>query len=339
MAGPRGVIQGKLGVGSGVWPCYEWRPFDSTFTYALPMSVLVAGTIAIDHVKTPDAEASDLLGGSASYAALSAALLGAEAHLIGIVGHDYPQKHLDMLRNEGVLLAGVEHSDGESFSWSGEYFDDLNKRVTHRVALNVLEDWQPKVPDSARDCELVVLANMSPDNQLSVLEQCQKPSFVVADTMDLWIEIATARLHDVLQRIDLFVINDSEARELAGVRNLVLAGEKLLDKGPEHVVIKLGEYGALLFGPEGFFFRCGAFPLRDVKDPTGAGDSFLGGLAGWLDGQGISKPDFEQLKRAIAYGSVAASFTCEDFSTLRLEDIGREDIEARFKLFRTHSEF
>lgn len=303
------------------------------------MSVLVAGTIAIDHVKTPDAEAGDLLGGSAAYAALSASLLGADVHLVGIVGHDYPNKHLDMLRGQGISLDGVEHSEGESFSWSGEYFDDLNTRVTHRVGLNVLESWQPKVPESARDCEVVVLANMSPDNQLAVLEQCRKPSFVVADTMDLWIEIATARLEQVLQRIDLFVINDSEARELAGVRNLVLAGEKLLDKGPEHVVIKLGEYGALLFGPEGWFFRCGAFPLREVNDPTGAGDSFLGGLAGWLDGQEIERPDFDQLKRAIAYGSVTASFTCEDFSTRRLEDIDREDIEARLRLFRRHSEF
>lgn len=303
------------------------------------MSVLVAGTIAIDHVKTPEEETADLLGGSAAYAALSAARMGAEAHLVGIVGHDYPQRHLDMLRNEGVLLDGVEHSEGESFSWSGEYFDDMNKRITHRVALNVLENWQPKVPESACSCGLVVLANMSPDNQLTVLEQCTDPDFVVADTMDLWIEIATARLHEVLERLDLFVINDSEARELTGTRNLVLAGERLLDKGPEHVVIKLGEYGALLFGPEGYFFRCGAFPLREVRDPTGAGDSFLGGLAGWLDGQGIRKPDFEQLKRAIAYGSVAASYTCEDFSTRRLEGITREDLEARFKLFQSHSSF
>lgn len=303
------------------------------------MSVLVAGTIAIDHVKTPDAEAGDLLGGSAAYAALSAALLGADVHLVGIVGHDYPKKHLEMLRGQGVSLDGIEHSDGESFTWSGEYFDDLNTRMTHRVGLNVLENWQPKVPETARDCGLVVLANMSPDNQLAVLDQCRNPRFVVADTMDLWIEIATARLAQVLERVDLFVINDGEARELAGVRNLVIAGEKLLDMGPGHVVIKLGEYGALLFGPEGWFFRCGAFPLREVNDPTGAGDSFLGGLAGWLDGQNIVRPDFDQLKRAIAYGSVTASFTCEDFSTRRLEDIGREDIEARLRLFRSHSEF
>lgn len=307
-------------------------------------SVLVGGTVAIDHVKTPVAEAENLLGGSASYAALAASYFTNPVHLVGIVGHDFPAQHLAMLESHGVTLQGIERSTGASFSWSGEYHENMNDRTTHRVAVNVLESWEVKVPAEIAASPVVVLANMSPDNQLQMLEQCTAPQrFVVADTMDLWINIAAERLHEVLRKIDLLVINEGEAREFAGTSNLVTAGKRLLAKGPRHVVVKLGEFGAMLFSsPEGgewqltdsTFFRCAAFPLSEVADPTGAGDTFLGGLAGYLASLGKSAYAFDDLRRAVVQGSVVASFTCEAFSTRRLESLSREDLAARLDAFQ-----
>lgn len=338
--------------------------------------------MAIDHVKTPDSEGADLLGGSAAYAALAATFYAPDVRLVGIVGHDFPKPHLAMLEDRGVDLRGIEHSEGESFTWSGEYMENLNERVTHRVGLNVLETWQVKVPAEVADAPIVVLANMSPDNQLQMLAECglgisdrgsriadrgledadagggpdgerssnprsairnPKSSFVIADTMDLWIEIANERLHEVLKRLDLLVINESEARDFAKTSNLVEAGRILLAKGPRFVVIKLGEFGAMLFSTNGgsdtvpcpdSFFRCAAFPLRGIADPTGAGDSFLGGLAGYLASHADGDYSFENIRQAVAHGSVVASFTCEAFSTQRLEEIDKSDVEARLEAFR-----
>lgn len=307
-------------------------------------SILVGGTIAIDHVKTPDSEGADLLGGSAAYAALAGTFFCKDVRLVGIVGHDFPPQHLAMLEGRGVSLTGVERSDGESFTWSGEYLENLNERVTHRVGLNVLENWQVKVPSEIADAPIAVLANMSPDNQLQMLDQCTAENrFVIADTMDLWISIANERLHDVLKRLDLFVINESEARDFAGTANLVEAGRILLGKGPRFVVIKLGEFGAMLFSANGgtdtvpcpdSFFRCAAFPLRGIADPTGAGDSFLGGLAGYLAAHAGGDFSFENIRQAVAHGSVVASFTCEAFSTRRLEEISEADVATRLDAFR-----
>jgi sugar/nucleoside kinase (ribokinase family) len=316
-------------------------------------SILVGGTIAIDHVKTPGSEAENLLGGSASYAALSASFFTPGVQLVGIVGKDFPQEHLAMLENRGVGLSGIEHSQGDSFSWSGEYMENMNERVTHKVGLNVLEDWQVKVPGGIAGAPLVVLANMSPDNQLQLLEQSSASKrFVIADTMDLWIEIANQRLHEVMKKLDLLVINESEAREFAGTTNLIEAGRILLRKGPSFVVIKLGEFGAMLFSADGTdlderdtipcpdtFFRCAAFPLRGIADPTGAGDTFLGALAGYLASESGGDYSFKHIRRAVAYGSVVASFTCEAFSTRRLEEISRGDIEERLRAFQTMSEW
>ncbi len=300
--------------------------------------------MAIDHVKTPESEGADLLGGSAAYAALAATFYAPDVRLVGIVGHDFPKNHLAMLEGRGVDLRGIEHSEGESFTWSGEYLENLNERVTHRVGLNVLETWEVKVPQEIADASIVVLANMSPDNQLQMLDGCAgDDSFVIADTMDLWIEIANERLHEVLKRLDLFVINESEARDFAKTSNLIEAGRILLAKGPKFVVIKLGEFGAMLFSQNGgsdsvpcpdSFFRCAAFPLRGIADPTGAGDSFLGGLAGYLASHAGGDYSFENIRQAVAHGSVVASFTCEAFSTRRLEAITKEDVEARLEAFR-----
>ena len=305
--------------------------------------VVIGGTIAIDHVKTPEAEATQLLGGSAAYAALAASFFTPSVSLIGIIGHDFPAEHLQMLERNGIALDGVERSPHESFTWSGEYHANMNERTTHRVGLNVLENWSVKVPASAAQSPVVVLANMSPDNQLEMLAQCSAPEsgkrFVIADTMDLWIEIANERLHQVLPQLDLFVLNEGEARDLAGTSNLVKAGRLLLEKGPEHVVIKLGEFGAILFSKtagstEIDLFRTSAWPLDAVADPTGAGDTFLGAMAGYLAAQGEAPYSHCLLRQAIVTGSMLASFTCEAFSTRRLESLTLQDLEQRLTAFR-----
>jgi sugar/nucleoside kinase (ribokinase family) len=213
----------------------------------------------------------------------------------------------------------------------------MNERTTHRVGLNVLENWQVRVPADSATSPIVVLANMSPDNQLQMLAQCDGPHarFVIADTMDLWIEIANERLHDVLPHLDIFVLNEGEARDLAGTSNLVKAGRTLLEKGPNNVVIKLGEFGAMLFSADGEIFRCSAYPLETLADPTGAGDTFLGGMAGYLASQGHPPYAAPVLRQAIIQGSILASFTCEAFSTRRMESLTEEELAARVSAFRT----
>ena len=304
------------------------------------MSIVIAGSVAIDNVKTPQASQEGLLGGSASYASLAASIFCKPVHIVGIVGHDFPKQHLSMLESKGVHLDGIERSSGASFSWTGEYHSDMNTRTTHNVAVNVLENWVPKVPASAAGAKIAVLANMSPDNQLQTLEQCGGADFVAADTMDLWISIANERLHQVLKKIDLLVINDGEAKEFAQTNNLVDAGRRLQAKGPRYVIVKRGEHGSFIFG-EGSddFFACSAYPLESVFDPTGAGDSFLGGLAGWLAARGKSKPSFDDLKSAAVHGSVAASFTCEAFSTRRLQDVDESDVAERVQKLRAYTSF
>ncbi|MBT8037516.1 MAG: carbohydrate kinase [Verrucomicrobiae bacterium] len=296
------------------------------------MSIIIGGTIAIDNVSTPSAVAENLLGGSAAYASLAASYFCQPAHLVGVVGHDFPAEHLAMLEDHGVSLTGVERSAGESFTWTGEYHENMNDRTTHRVGLNVLEDWEVSIPAEIADSRIVVPANMSPDNQIQMLDRCTaEEKFVVADTMDLWIEIARDRLNDVMKRIDLLVINEGEAREFAGTSNLILAGEKLLAKGPTYVVIKLGEFGAILFGPDASIFRFHAWPLREIIDPTGAGDTFLGAMAGYLASLGGVHFSFEQIRDAILQGSILASFTCQDFSTRRLERVTQDEIRQRLE--------
>ncbi|MES2996289.1 MAG: PfkB family carbohydrate kinase [Verrucomicrobiota bacterium] len=306
-------------------------------THLSHLKIAIGGTIAIDHVKTPDSEGTNLLGGSAAYAALAASFFTKPVGLIGIIGRDFPQEHLAMLEGRGISLDGVERSSSESFTWSGEYHENMNERTTHKVGLNVLENWNVKVPASLSGAPIAVLANMSPDNQLEMLSQMSDASFVIADTMDLWIAIANERLHDVLPKLDLFVLNEGEARELAGTSSLVKAGRLLLAKGPRHVVIKLGEFGAMLFSsddPNPEFFRCPAYPLEAVADPTGAGDTFLGAIAGYLAAQGPGPYDHATLRRAIVQGSVLASFTCEAFSTRRLEQLTPTCLDTRIAEYR-----
>lgn len=304
-----------------------------------PSAVIIGGTIAIDHVKTPSAEAANLLGGSASYASIAASYYTSPVHLVGIIGKDFPQEHIDLFTAKGITLDGVERSQGDSFSWSGEYHENMNDRTTRQVDINVLENWAVKIPGSIASAQVVVLANMSPENQLQMLDGCTGAHFVVADTMDLWISIANEKLHEVLQRIDLLVINESEAREFVGTSNLIVAGQRLLEKGPRHVVIKLGEFGAILFSQHGSgapqLFRCAAFPLTEVADPTGAGDSFLGALAGYLASTGKTEYSFEDIRQAVVQGSVVASFACEAFSTRRLQELTRQQIDERLAFLKS----
>ena len=304
------------------------------------MSVVIAGTVALDNVKTPQDSQDNLLGGSAAYAALAASIFTQPVHLVGVIGHDFPEAHLNLLGSKGITLEGLERSSGESFTWSGEYHDDMNSRTTHKVAVNVLETWQPKLPASAREAKIAVLANMSPDNQIQALEQASGADFIAADTMDLWISIANERLHDLLKRVDLLVINDGEAKEFAGTTNLVEAGRRLQAKGPRFVVVKRGEHGSYLFGetPEAFF-SCSAYPLDSVFDPTGAGDSFLGGMAGWLSSQGKTKPTFDDLRQAVVHGSVTASYTCEAFSTHKLQKVTKTDVASRLAELQRYTSF
>jgi len=312
--------------------------------------VLVGGSIAIDNIKTPTAEGKNLLGGSASFTGIAASYFTAPIHLVGIIGKDFPQEHLDHFASKGISTDGLERSEGDTFSWTGSYHENMNDRDTLAVDVNVLENWTPKVPSEMASAPIVVLANMHPVNQLQFIGQltAEKP-FIAADTMDLWITIANDDLHKVLTKIDLLVINESEARDFCKTSNLIKAGQRLLEKGPKNVVIKLGEFGAILFskhaegapateftlpGTNYDLFRCAAFPLVEVADPTGAGDSFLGALAGHLASTGKSEFSFDDIRQAIVYGSVVASFTCEAFSTNRLASVTREDIEARLTLLK-----
>ena len=336
-----GLTAGRMRAPVSV-PSWRSSPRPNFFTFPLfplLMSVLIAGSIALDHVKTPHGEHENLLGGSASYAAIAASFF-APVNLCGVVGHDFPEQHVELFRTRNVNLDGVEFSEGNTFRWTGEYFDDMNTRETLDVALNVLEAWQPRVPESARDSRIVLLANAHPENQHAVLDQAGGgPDFTIADTMDLWITIARDRLLELLQRVDLLVLNDSEAKQFMDTSNLVEAGHRLLDLGPEYVIIKKGEHGALLFGPHRFF-SCGAYPLRQVFDPTGAGDSFIGALAGYLCSLGREGGhEFDDLAGAMVRGSILAGYTCESFSTHRLEKLNRDEFDTRLEEYRAFTRF
>ncbi|MDC0276312.1 PfkB family carbohydrate kinase [Verrucomicrobiales bacterium] len=306
------------------------------------MSVLIAGSVALDRVKTPKDEHGDLLGGSASYAAIAASFFSPAA-LVAVVGKDFPEEHVELFKDQNVDLTGLEYTDGETFRWSGEYHEDMNSRDTLDVALNVLEAWEPKIPaELVASTKIAVLANAHPENQHAVIDQLgDNTKLTIADTMDLWITIARDRLDDLLKRIDLLVLNDGEAKQMMETTNLITAGHKLLEMGPRYVIIKKGEHGAMLFGKEkGEFFSTGAFPLHEVFDPTGAGDSFIGGFAGYL--ASLDRPgdyEFSDLTAAVVRGSIVAGYTCESFSTHKLQALTQEEFDARLAEFRGMTTF
>lgn len=295
------------------------------------MSLLVVGSVAYDSIKTPHGEAADALGGSAVYFSLAARHF-AEVRLVGVVGDDFHRHDVDYLKQRQIDTAGLETiADGKTFRWSGEYSADMNSRETLSVELNVFEDFQPKIPPQFSDSRFVFLANGSPVTQLSVLEQVEKPQFVMADTMDLWIQIQRDDLLRLLERVDGLLLNDSEAHLLTDAPNLVAAGKAILNMGPRRVVIKKGEHGAVLFTEESIV-PLPAYPVEHVRDPTGAGDSFAGALMGHLTRSG--SVDAMSFKQALAYGTILASTTVEDFGVDRLGSVGGEEIERRYGQFR-----
>ncbi len=299
------------------------------------MSLLITGSIALDSVKTPLEEHHDMLGGSASYAAVAASYF-TPVNLVGIVGTDFPKQYIELFQAREINLDGLQIADGKTFRWSGEYEWDLNNRRTLSVALNVFETFQPNLPAEYRDAAFVFLANISPQLQLHVLAQVKKPKFIVADTMDLWIEITQPPLRELLKKIDGLVLNESEARHLMNETNLIKAGKALLKLGPKYVCIKKGEHGCLLFAKD-FFFSAPAYPLEDIHDPTGAGDCFAGAFTGYLAKAGTVNHD--SLRRAVIYGSVLASYNVEAFSLGRLQELTAADIESRYEEFKRLSQF
>lgn len=294
------------------------------------MSLLVVGSIAFDSVETPTRTVDDVLGGSASFFSYAASFF-TKPRLVGVIGEDFPDAHRTMLAQRGIDLAGLTVQPGKTFRWKGRYHQDMNNRDTLEVHLNVFGTFNPVLPESFRDSSHVFLANGSPVIQAKVLDQVKKPELVMADTMDLWIKTQHDELVALLPRIDGLLINDSEAKLLTGLDNLVLAGEAVRKMGPKFVIIKKGEHGAMLFSADGVFV-VPAYPTASVVDPTGAGDSFAGGVLGYLESDPKASPG--RLRRAMAYGTVVASLAVEDFSLDRLKRTNRDEIDVRMEQYR-----
>ncbi|RMH32573.1 MAG: sugar kinase [Nitrospirae bacterium] len=298
-------------------------------------NLLVVGSMAFDSVKTPFGEATDVLGGSATYFATAASFF-TNVDLIAVVGEDFPDEHLQFLESRGIDLSGLERRPGKTFRWRGEYTYQLNEAHTLDTQLNVLETFRPRIPDHFREPAMLFLGNIDPELQLDVLQQVKRPRVVACDTMNYWIEGKPDALWNVLKHIDILVINDGEARELGRNANLVQVAKHILAQGPKHLIIKRGEYGVLMFN-EQHVFGAPAFPLEQVKDPTGAGDTFAGGFMGSLAATGDLSD--EGLRRAIIYGSVMASFNVEEFSLDRLRSLRKQDIDERFRQFKLLTHF
>lgn len=298
------------------------------------MDVTVVGSVALDTVETPWGRNDEGLGGAATFFALAAANY-APVHLVGVVGEDFPERHVDLLRSRGINLDGLERAPGKTFRWSGRYHEDLNYRDTLDTQLNVFQDFHPKLPEAARKAKYLFLGNIHPSLQLEVLDQSEA-SFIGMDTMNLWIDTTRDHLCEVLRRVNAAFFNDAEVRQLTGERNLVKAADRIRELGPTTVIIKKGEHGCLIFGRDAVFCAP-AFPLPEVLDPTGAGDSFAGGFMGFVAQR--DRVDFPTLRQAVIHGSVVASYACESFGPDRLAAIGATEIAQRYAAFRDLATF
>lgn len=304
------------------------------------MSLLVVGSVAYDGVETPHGKVDRMLGGAGTYIALSASFF-TKVNLVGIVGDDFGPEDESILRDRGVDLTGLEKVAGKTFFWAGVYSDNMNERTTLTTELNVFADFNPTLPPSYRSAPYAFCGNIHPALQKQVRAQMKAPRFVGGDTMNFWIEGTPKELAETIREWDFLLINDSEARQLSGEHNLRRAARKILEMGPQTLVIKRGEYGAILFRPDGYFVAPG-FLLEEVFDPTGAGDSFAGGFMGYLAEQGVSQLDQasrQHLRRAMIYGSVMGSFCCEQFGVGRLRTLSRKDIERRYQEFKAFMDF
>ena len=300
--------------------------------------LLAVGTVAFDAIETPFGKTDKILGGSGTFVGLAAAQFGVKTGIVSIVGGDFPQAYFDMMNQRGINTDGVEVvEDGKTFFWSGKYHNDMNSRDTLVTELNVLAEFTPKVPSAFKDAQIVMLGNLHPLTQNSVLDQLiEKPKLVILDTMNFWMDSALEDLHSVLKRVDVITINDEEARQLSGEYSLVNAANKIHKMGPKFVIIKKGEHGALLFN-EGKMFFAPALPLAEVFDPTGAGDTFAGGFSGYL--AKTEDVSFDNMKNAVIYGSNLASFCVEKFGTERMENLQIDEVQDRLKIFKDLTQF
>lgn len=291
------------------------------------MSVLIVGSTALDSIKTPTTENPKLLGGSASHAAVAASFFG-PVRLVGVVGDDFPKQYLKLYKRHGIDLSGLQMLPGKTFHWSGEYEVNMDNRRTLLTELGVFETFTPTLPKTHQSSPYVLLANIAPSLQSHVLDQMRRPRFIVADTMDLWLNIALKDLLALIKRVDAFVLNESEAHQLTEKNNMLHAAREIHKLGPKYVIIKKGHNGAMLSGPSGLFLAP-AYPLDCVMDPTGAGDSFVGGLMGYL--AATSGPVEKKMRRAMIYGSAVASFCCEGFGLTKTTRVKRKDVDKRVR--------
>jgi len=302
------------------------------------MSLLALGTVAFDQIETPFGKADKIIGGSCTYISLAASYFTKNVKITAVVGDDFPQEEIDNFQKQGISTEGLQVKAGEkSFFWSGKYHMDMNSRDTLVTELNVLENFDPIIPDSYQDCEYLMLGNLTPDVQRTAIERLNKrPKFIMMDTMNFWMEVAMPSLKETLKLVDLLSINDEEARQLSGEYSLVKAAQKIMEMGPKYLIIKKGEHGALLFDKDNIFFAP-AMPLEEVFDPTGAGDTFAGGFIGYLaQSNDIS---FENMKRAIIYGSTLASFCVSEFGPNALKNLNDDMILERVQEFNSLVQF
>ncbi|NLN26382.1 MAG: sugar kinase [Bacteroidetes bacterium] len=299
--------------------------------------LVIVGTVAFDAIETPFGKTDKILGGAATYIGLAASKFGVEAAIVSVVGGDFPKEDIEMLKENGINIDGLEIiEEGKTFFWSGRYRNDMNTRDTLITDLNVLADFNPRVPEAYKDAEVVMLGNLHPLVQMSVLNQMKNPKLVILDTMNFWMENTLDDLLKIISRVDIVTINDEEARQLSGEYSLVKAAQKIMQMGPSHVVIKKGEHGALLFEEKDVFFAP-AMPLREVFDPTGAGDAFAGGFTGYLVRTG--NYSFENMKNAVISGSALASFCVEKFGPERLINLSEKEMRQRMYQFKSLTQF
>lgn len=299
--------------------------------------LLIVGSVAFDAVETKFGKTGKILGGAGTYISLAAQQFNIDSGIVSVVGGDFPQKYIDVFTNRGVNADGLEVvKEGKTFFWSGKYHDDMNGRDTLETQLNVLENFEPKVPQVYKEAEVVMLGNLHPAVQMSVIEQVDNPGLIVLDTMNFWMDNTLEELKKVIAKVDVITINDEEARQLSGEHSLIKANRVIQKMGPKTVVIKKGEHGALLFQEEQMFFAP-ALPLEEVFDPTGAGDTFAGGFTGYLAQKG--KFSFKHMKKAVIYASNLASFSVEKFGPESLLDLEKEEIKKRLKVFKSLTQF